>query len=141
MSEKLSAETKAIMSERFGRDTLISLATVDGNTPWVRMVNSYYEDGAFYVITLSSLNKARQIERNPAVAICGDMYTFHGVGKNLGHILDEKNTYIAAKLRAAFADWYDSQIDESNPDFCILCINLTSGTLFTERGRYDIDFI
>ena len=140
MSEKLSAETKTIMTERFGKDSLISLATVEGTIPWVRMVNSYYEDGAFYVITFSTLNKVRQIEKNPAVAICGDMYAFHGIGENLGHILDEKNTEIAAKLRTAFADWYDSEINESNPNFCILCIHLTKGTLFLGGNRYDMDF-
>ena len=42
--------TKAleVMNERFGHDTLISLATIDGNNPAVRIVNSYYENGAFY---------------------------------------------------------------------------------------------
>lgn len=37
-----------ILSERFGHDTLLSLATMDNMRPAVRIVNSYYENGAFY---------------------------------------------------------------------------------------------
>lgn len=37
------------MEERFGRDNVIALGTVDENgCPWVRSVNNYYEDGSFY---------------------------------------------------------------------------------------------
>jgi hypothetical protein len=34
-----------LMTERFGHDTLISVATMDGDRPSVRIVNAYYEDG------------------------------------------------------------------------------------------------
>ena len=40
-------EAQEIMNERFGKDTLIALATVEGDVPAVRAVNAYYEDGAF----------------------------------------------------------------------------------------------
>ena len=49
--EKLSNEARKIMNERFGHDTLIALATVNGNIPCVRTVNGYYARGAFYAIT------------------------------------------------------------------------------------------
>ena len=35
------------MDERFGGDTLISLATLNEGEPAVRIVNSYYEKGSF----------------------------------------------------------------------------------------------
>lgn len=52
-------EAQEIMKERFGHDTLLSLATVDGDQPFVRTVNAYYEDGAFYVITHGLSNKMK----------------------------------------------------------------------------------
>lgn len=141
MSEKFPLKAQEIMIERFGRDSLISLATVDGTTPWVRTVNSYYENGAFYVISYALSNKMRQIEKNPEVAICGDWFTAHGVGENLGYLRDERNKEIAEKLRAAFASWYDNgHTDETDPNTCILRVRLTNGVLFSHGTRYDIDF-
>lgn len=67
MDEKLPPKARRIMDERFGRDTLIALATVDGNIPNVRTVNAYYENGAFYVITHAQSNKMKQIAENPNV--------------------------------------------------------------------------
>ncbi len=55
--EKLGFEAKKILDERFGKDTIIALATMDGNTPCVRNVNAYYEEGTFYIITYGLSNK------------------------------------------------------------------------------------
>lgn len=135
--------TKAleVMIERFGHDTLISLATLDGNIPAVRIVNSYYENGAFYIITYALSNKMKQIEANSTVAICGEWFTAHGVGENMGYICDERNTEIAAKLRKAFSAWYSNgHINESDPNTIILRIRLTDAVLFNHGTRYDIDF-
>lgn len=141
MSENFPAKAQEIMIERFGRDTLISLATVKDETPWVRTVNSYYENGAFYVITHAHSNKIKQIQNNSKVAICGDWFTAHGIGENLGHILDKKNQEIAGKLRTAFAEWYNNgHTNEKDPNTCILCIHLTSGVLFSHGTKYNIDF-
>lgn len=130
-----------VMIERFGKDTLISLATLDGNRPAVRTVNSYYENGAFYTITYALSNKMKQIEVNSAVAICGEWFTSHGVGENMGYVCDEQNTEIAAKLRKAFAEWYSNgHTDESDPNTIILRIRLTDAVLFSMGTRYDIDF-
>ena len=49
--EKLTDETKALMEERFGHDTILALATVEDGVPHVRSVDAYYEDRAFYIIT------------------------------------------------------------------------------------------
>ena len=141
MSEKFSIEAQKIMDERFGKDSLIALATVDGDEPAVRAVNSYYEDGAFYVITHARSNKMKQIEKNSKVSICGDWFTAHGIGENLGHILETKNAEIAGKLRVAFAQWYSNgHTNEADPNTCILRIRLTDGVLMSHGTRYDIDF-
>ncbi|WP_313343139.1 pyridoxamine 5'-phosphate oxidase family protein [Sedimentibacter sp.] len=130
-----------IMDERFGHDTLISLATIDGNIPAVRIVNSYYENGAFYTITYALSNKIKQIEANSTVAICGEWFTAHGVGENMGYICDELNIEIATKLRKVFSAWYSNgHTDENNPNTIILRIRLTDAVLFSHGTRYDIDF-
>lgn len=141
MAEKLTDISRKLMDERFGHDNLISVATVDGNTPYVRTVNGYYEGGSFYVITYALSNKMEQIKNNPSVAICGDWFTAHGIGENMGHILKDENAEIASKLRAAFAEWYDNgHTNEADPNTCILRIRLTNGVLFHHGTRYDIDF-
>ncbi|MBQ6995387.1 MAG: pyridoxamine 5'-phosphate oxidase family protein [Lachnospiraceae bacterium] len=139
--EKLNAETKKVMDERFGKDSIIALATVEEGTPAVRSVDGYYEDGAFYVITYALSNKMKQIEKNPNVAISGDWFTAHGKGVNLGYFCKEENKEIAEKLRKAFAAWIDNGHNNfKDENTCILCIQLTDGVLFSHGTRYEIDF-
>ena len=133
--------TNAIMQERFGKDSLIALATVDGDIPAVRTVNTVYIDGEFYVVTYALSGKMKQIAKNPTVAICGDWFTAHGVGENLGHVLLEENQNIMEKLRTAFSAWYNNgHTNEADPNTCLLKIRLTDGVLFSHGTRYDIEF-
>lgn len=133
--------TNAIIQERFGKDSLIALATVDGDIPAVRTVNTVYIDGAFYVVTYALSGKMKQIAKNPTVAICGDWFTAHGVGENLGHVLLEENQNIMEKLRTAFSAWYNNgHTNEADPNTCLLKIRLTDGVLFSHGTRYDIEF-
>lgn len=141
MNQETFLAAQAIMKERFGKDSLIALATVDGSSPAVRTVNSYYEDGCFYIITHALSNKIRQLKENPQAAICGDWFTAHGTGQVIGHPRDEKHKALMETLRSAFADWYDNgHTDESDPNTCILQIQLTDGILFSHGTRYEIDF-
>ena len=129
------------MNERFGHDSLIALATVDNGRPAVRAVNAYYEDGSFYVITHALSGKMKQLAENPEAAICGDWFTAHGIGENIGHPRDEKNHGLMDKLRHAFREWYSNgHTDEDDPNTCILRIRLTDGVLMSHGTRYDIDF-
>lgn len=41
--KKLSLEAEKIMIERFGKDTVVALATVENEVPYVRYVNAYYD--------------------------------------------------------------------------------------------------
>lgn len=138
---KITSEIEAIMNERFGHDTLIALATVDGDSPAVRTVNAYYEDGCFYTVTYALSGKMQHIAKNPKVAICGEWFTAHGVGESKGHILLPENAAMADKLRAAFAAWYSNgHTNEADPNTIILRIRLTDGVLFHHGTRYEIDF-
>ena len=70
--KKLNEEVEKIMIERFGKDTVIALATIKNGVPYVRNVNAYYENGAFYIITYALSNKIKHIENNSTVAIAGE---------------------------------------------------------------------
>ena len=135
-------EAAAIMQERFGHDSLIALATVKDGRPYVRTVDSLYEDGAFYTVTYALSNKMAHIAAHPEVAISGEWFTAHGLGENLGHPRDEKNVELMVRLRAAFAAWYENgHTDENDPNTCILCVRLTDGVLANQGTWYGIDFV
>jgi len=139
--EKLSKTTEQILKERFGKDSLIALATEENGIPYVRSVNAYYEDGAFYVITYRLSNKMRQIEKNPTVAIAGEWFTAHGKAVDLGYVGNPENAEIVGKLRSAFSEWINNgHADFSDTNTCVLCVRLTDGVLFSHGTRFDIDF-
>lgn len=141
MAGKITPEVREIMRERFGHDSLIALATVEDGLPWVRTVNAFYEDGAFYVLVNTYTNKMRQIAKEPRVAVSGDWFTGHGVAEDMGWMLDPKNAETFVKLKAAFAGWYNNgHMDENDPASRILRVRMTDGVLFSHDTRYDIDF-
>ena len=138
---KHNEKTNAILSDRFGKDSLIALATMGDGIPHVRTVDGVYIDGAFYVVTYALSGKMRQIEKAPVVAISGEWFTAHGIGENLGHVLLPENESVMAVLRTAFAAWYgNGHTNEADPNTCLLKISLTDGVLFSEGARYEIDF-
>ena len=139
--EKLTKETEVILTERFGKDSIIALATAVGNIPCVRSVDAFYENGAFYVLTHGLSNKMKQIAENPTVALSGEWFTAQGIGINLGYFGKADNSRIANKMRQVFSAWIDNghnNFDDINT--CILCIQLTTGVLFSNGTRYEIDF-
>ena len=88
--KEFSQEAEQVMIERFGKDTIISLETTENTTPYVRYVNAYYENGAFYVITHALSNKMKHIKNNPVVAIAGEWFTAHGNGVSLGYLREKR---------------------------------------------------
>ena len=81
------------LDEKLGRkDGLISLSTIaldkgaDGKCrPAARIVDAFYQNGAFYTVTNAASAKMRQIEQNPEVAVCivVENFTADGIGENL----------------------------------------------------------
>lgn len=140
--EKLTQITENIMTERFGKDNIIALATVGDGIPYVRYVNAYYEESAFYIITYGLSNKMMQIVQNPSVSIAGDWFTAQGTGVNLGYFGKTENAEIAKKLHSAFAEWIDNGHNNfADENTCILKVTLTEGVLFHHGKRYHIDFM
>lgn len=139
--EKLTEVTAKIMAERFGKDNVIALATVGEGDPYVRYVNAYYEEGAFYIITYRMSQKMHQIERHEAVSIAGEWFTAKGRGVNLGYFGKPENAQMAKKLREVFAEWIDNGHNNfADENTVILKIELTDGVLFSQGKRYHIDF-
>ena len=139
--EKLSKLTDAILQERFGKDSIIALATAVDNTPYVRSVDSFYEDGSFYVLTHGLSNKMKQINNNPNVAISGEWFTASGKGINLGYFYKKENALIANKMRQVFSEWIDNgHNDFEDENTCILQIELIDGILWSKGTRYELDF-
>ncbi len=130
-------EAMKLLDEKVGnKDGLISLSTIalepgaDGKSrPAARLVDAYYEDGAFYTVTYATSGKMLQIAKNPEVAVCiiVENFTADGIGENLGWVCDEKNTEMMAKLRTIFADWYYEANNDKDPNTCLLRVRLTKG--------------
>ena len=144
-------EATNTLAQWYGKDTFLSLSTTDGGRVYIRVVNAYYEEGCFYVVTNTLSNKMKQIEKNPNVALsCGIPWqgylNAHGAGENLGHVLAEENTDIMAKLREAFSKWYSSgDVNENDPNTCVLRIRLTDASFIGGEKEgyvgYKIDFV
>ncbi len=133
----MNTEIESILIERFGRDSLIALATEENGVPSVRTVNAVYIDGAFYTVTYLLSNKIRQIEKNSAVGVCGEWFTGHGRGESLGWIGRKENEALAARLRAAFASWYQNgHVNEEDANTIILKVTLTDGVVMKNGTRY-----
>ena len=76
-----------ILNERFSKDSLIALATVDeNNLPWVRTIDAVFIKDSFYTITYALSNKIKHINNNHNVAISGEWFSGHAKAINLGHI-------------------------------------------------------
>lgn len=135
---KLNPEAEKVMVERFGKDTIIALATTEHETPYVRYVNAYYEDGAFYIITHALSNKIKHIKDNSIVAIAGEWFTAHGKGVSLGYFGKTENCLIAERLKKAFAEWIDNgHTDFGDENTIILRVELTDGLLLSHGTRYE----
>ena len=131
-----------IMNEWFGKDSLIAVATTDGERLHNRIVDALFIDGAFYTITYALSNKVKQIESNSEVAVCAvDWFSGHGAARNLGWVLNPENAEIRTKLRDAF-EWYDHANNEQDQNCCFLEIRLIDGMLIKDHHaiRYQIDF-
>lgn len=56
-----------IMNELFAKDYQFSMATVKDNVPSVPVVDTFYEDRSFYVVTYSKTQKVQELKNNSPV--------------------------------------------------------------------------
>jgi hypothetical protein len=133
-------EATRVITEQFGHDVAVSLATVFGDRPNVRTVNAYFEQDTFYITTYGLSTKMRDILANPHVAICHDLFVAHGIGGNLGNPLAEQNFALRAVLREVFCAFYERHVNEADPNTCILQVALSDAVVFTRDAKYIVDF-
>ena len=138
----MNAYEKAMsaMGELFARDCQFALATAVDNVPSVRVVDTYYDAGGFYIVTYGKSQKAKQMEENAHVALCHNLYRFNGTAHRIGHPLDARNTGIREKLIDVFAPWYFAHNDENDPHMCYIRIDLIDGFFHKDGTGYKVDF-
>lgn len=130
-----------VLTELFNRDFTFSLATVKGDMPAVRVVDTYYDNGAFWVVTYANSNKVNEIIANPRVALCNNLYSFKGKAFNVGHPLDKKNQEIREKLIEAFKPWYFAHNNENDENMCFVKVELEYGFFYKNGKGYKVEFI
>lgn len=124
----------------YGKDTVMSLATVNQDKANVRAINAYFRENAFYITTYLLSNKMREILKNPNVALNHNLFVAHGIGENIGNPLDKQNKKLRDELKSVFFKFYDRHVDEHDENTCILRVLLTDALFFTNNYKYYIDF-
>ena len=133
-------ESLSVMTDLFAKDCLFVLATAKDNAPSVRTVDTFYDDGAFYIVTYGESQKAKEIESNENVSLCKHLYRFTGKARHIGHPLSPQNSGIRAKLIKVFEPWYFKHNNEQDENMCYIRIELMRGFFFKDGKGYDVDF-
>ena len=128
------------MTELFASDRQFAFATAKDNVPTVRMIDTYYDSGAFYVVTYKKSRKVQEIEHNPNVSLCKDCYRFDGRAYEIGHPLLPQNKDIREKLMKAFEPWYFKHNNEQDEFMCYVKVELDKGFCYKDGAGYQIDF-
>lgn len=134
-------ETISVMKELYGKDTAMSLATVNGDKANIRIVNAYYKENTFYITTYALSNKMKEILKNPNVALNHNLFVAHGIGENIGNPLDESNRELREELKRVFVAFYDKHVNEQDKNTCILKVSLIDALVFAHNFKYFIDFV
>lgn len=129
-----------VLTELFSKDCTFSLATVKEDMPAVRVVDTYYENGVFWIVTYAKSNKVNEITANPKVALCNNFYSFKGKAFNVGHPLDKANQEIREKLIEVFKPWYFAHNNEDDENMCYVKVELENGFFYKDGKGYKVQF-
>lgn len=130
-----------ILKELFGRDYTFVLATAQNNIPSQRVVDTYYSNGAFWIVTYALSNKVKEISANPHVSLCNTFHGFSGKAYYMGHPLNEDNKEIRQKLIKAFEPWYFAHNNEADENMCYLKIEPEQGFFHKDGTGYKVNFL
>lgn len=129
-----------VMKDLFGKDALFALATARENVPSVRFIDTYYEEGSFYIVTYAKSQKVDEIEVNKEVALCNKQYRFTGKAYNIGHPMKPENKEIRETLIKVFEPWYFAHNNEEDENMCFVKVELETGFFYQNRIGYQVDF-
>lgn len=130
----------SVMNELFAKDCTFSLATAAEGVPSVRVIDTYYQNEAFYIVTYANSQKGKEIEGNPSVALCSEFFRFTGKAYNIGHPLKSENADLRKTLTEVFAPWYFAHNNEDDENMCFVKVTLETGFCFKDSIGYKIDF-
>lgn len=134
-------ESLMVMNELFAKDYTLALATSRENVPSVRFVDTFYDDGAFYIVTHAKSQKVVEIEANSSVSLCNKLYRFSGIANNIGHPLAEQNKNIREKLIKVFESWYFAHNNENDEAMCYVKVELEQGFYYKDGTGYKVNFL
>ena len=129
-----------VMDDLFSKDTIFALATAVDNKPSVRMLDVFYDNMAFYIVTYTISGKVQAIETNAHVSLCRQAYRFEGCARNIGHPLATENAAIRTKLIEVFEPWYFQHNNENDAEMCYIKVDLHSGFFHKDGTGYNVDF-
>ncbi len=131
-----------VMTEMFGRDYQFALATINGNAPYQRYVDTYFDGECFYVVAYGLSQKVRDIRRNPNVSLCTrNAHSFSGGAEVIGHPKDRHNAAIREKLIDVFEKWYFLHNNEDDDNLCYIRIKPQEGFFHKDGTGYTVDFV
>lgn len=130
-----------VMHELFTGDCQFSLATAKDNIPSVRVVDTYYDNLCFYLVTYGNSKKVKELELNKHVSLCNELYNFSGFAYNIGHPLKSGNLEIREKLIHVFEPWYFKHNNEKDEAMCYVKVELTEGFFYKDGMGYKVDFL
>ena len=134
-------ESLEVLKSLFAKDCQFALATVSDQTPSIRIVDTFYDEVGFYIVTHAKSRKVVELMHSPNVALCHDLYRFSGTAKNIGHPLNEDNLKIRETLTKVFAPWYFAHNDENDENMCFVKVELKEGFYYKDGKGFKVDFI
>lgn len=130
-----------VMRELFSKDCQFALATAENNRPSVRVVDTYFDQGSFYVVTYMTSQKVKELGNNRYVSLCKQCYRFNGTARVIGHPLEPHNKEIREKLTEAFAPWYFEHNNENDSGMCYIKIEPSDGFFYKDGSGYKVNFL
>ncbi len=141
MSKEFERMGKILIKE-FGKNRKMYLATSSQNVPKVRLVNTFYWDRSFYLVTHESSELMQNFIKNGKVSLntTSSFHKFQGEAVNMGHPLKEENKAIRDVFKEAMADWCFDNSDESDAKLCFVQIKIVTGFTYANKIGYKVDF-
>lgn len=130
-----------VLNELFAKDYTFVLATVNDNCPSQRVVDTYYCDQAFWIVTYALSNKVKELRKNPNVSLCNNFHIFSGKAYYMGHPLKEENKEIRETLIRVFEPWYFAHNNEADENMCYVKVELEQGFFNVGGTGYRVNFV
>lgn len=124
-----------VLEELFSRNREFVLATVRGGVPAQRVVDAFYDDGAFWFLTHAQSNKVEEIRCNSHVSLCREFHNFNGVARFVG-----EQPSVKRRLDKPHEPWYFIPSDHRARSMCYIRVELSHAFFHKDGVGYKVDF-